>query len=326
MAAASYQLTDAQKTGDANAAVLAEETRNGYLFWGLTTAAILVTEVLGANFIEFASKELHNLWHVIPKGNVTIPWPTISWTTGHLENDWSGTAAIVVAVIAVAVFYALSKQPSDTSQGRHLRGSGATRSPLGFYGWPLSVFPPIAAGFIGYYALNVGEKGLDADESAHRKFLLGAIIYGTFAVLGVILPSVLIFFFRREVQFPTLMFTIRRLRSWAPWSAALIVGGMAILFIHLALYPWPDITKEPIKYAGNTADDARALALAAVKAARAPALPKLVPSAQIRGIDSGDEAWVVFFKPKTTATGVRPGDCYVVVKSSQATPTDACKT
>jgi hypothetical protein len=335
MAAASYGLTDADKAthagadpaaNAAKAAVLNQETHNGYLFWGLTTAAILVTEVLGANFISWATKQLHDLWHVIPQGHLTIPWPTISWTTGHLENDWSGTAAIVVALIAVGVFYALSKQPSDTSQGRHLRDPGTTRTPWRFYGWWVSVFPPIAAGFIGYYTLNVGEQGLDADESAHRKFLLGCVIYGTFATLGVILPSVLIFVFRREVQFPALMFTIRRLRLWAPWSAALIVGGMAILFVHLALYPWPDITKEPTKYAGDTADDARALAVAAVRKDRDPALPKLVSSAQIRGIDGGDEAWVVFFKPKTTTTGARPGDCYVIVKGPQATTSgDPCK-
>ena len=169
------------------------------------------------------------------------------------------------------------------------------------------------AGLIGYYAIGVNGKHLEGDESAHRKFLLGCVIYGTFAALGVIIPSFLIVVFRREVQFPTLMFTIRRLRHALPWTAALIVGGMAILIIHLALYPWPDITKEPVKYAGNTADSARAKAVAQLKEVRDPALTKLIASAQIRGIDGGDEAWVVFFKPRTTS-GLVYGGCFVTVR------------
>jgi hypothetical protein len=314
-------LTDREKS-DSQPALLDQETHHGYLFWGLTIAAILITELLGANFISGLTRVIHeHVWAAIPHVNLTIPWPTISWTVGRLENDWTPVAALVVGSITVTVFYALSKQPRHTSQGRSLRDPNATWRPLHIYGWWMSIFPPLAAGLIGYYALHVGTNGLDADESAHRKLLLGCVIYGTFAVFGVIVPSVLILFAKREVQFPTLMFTIRRLRHRWPWTAAVIVAGLSILYIHLALYPWPDISREPISYAGNTADQARAKAVAKVKEVRSTQLPKLFPSAQLRGVSADAEtAWIVFFKPVTAN-----GRCFVLVRDKLATPVRECK-
>src|SRR5689334_19755317 len=76
-----------------------EILRRGYLFWGITAGAILVTEALGA-----ASGWLEHKLHI------HIPWPTISSTVGHLEDRWSIVGAVVVGVIAAIAFYALSRK------------------------------------------------------------------------------------------------------------------------------------------------------------------------------------------------------------------------
>src|SRR6185437_4753236 len=58
------------------------------------------------------------------------------------------------------------------------------------------------------------------------------------------------------VPFPPLLFTIKKLRGRLHWLAALIVGGLAVLSIHLAFYPWPDLVREPTVYAGMSGTEA----------------------------------------------------------------------
>jgi hypothetical protein len=64
-----------------------------------------------------------------------------------------------------------------------------------------------------------------------------------------------------EPGFTSLCVTIGALRRRSDWLARLLTialtAGLGILAIHLAFYPWPDITKEPVQYAGLTARDAR---------------------------------------------------------------------
>ena len=68
----------------------------------------------------------------------------------------------------------------------------------------------------------------------------GYVIYGLIAVFLVIIPSVLAYWFAREVPWPTLLTTIMNLeRRWRP-AAAVVLAGLVILLFHLALPPWPD--------------------------------------------------------------------------------------
>ena len=71
-------------------------------------------------------------------------------------------------------------------------------------------------------------------------WVLGYVIYGLIAIFLVIIPSVLAYWFAREVPWPTLLATITSLeRRWRP-AAAVVLAGLVILLIHLALPPWPD--------------------------------------------------------------------------------------
>jgi hypothetical protein len=281
-----------------------EILRRGYLFWGITAGAILVTEALGA-----ASGWLENKLHV------HIPWPTISSTVGHLEDRWSIVGAVVVGVIAAIAFYALSRKEENTSQGRTTRHA-ETRT-VRFYNWRLSIVPAVIAGAITYLV----QRGGAPEDANHRKFVLGCVIYATFAFYGVILPSLLIRV-GLEVQFPTLVYTVWHLRAHRPWIAAILVAALSILVIHLALYPWPDITREPAQYAGLSANGAQSRAVEKIREVRVGRAP-LVYSTQLRGVDNGSEAWVVFFKP-AAASGIPYGGCVVVVTDKVVKPTAEC--
>jgi hypothetical protein len=262
----------------------ADETTQGYLFWGPVVAAILVTEALGAFF--------------------DVPWPTISSTVGHLEDRWTIVAALVVGLIGATTYLALvgsGKSPLGRSLVR-----GEPKREVRFY----TAWVPIAATILA----GVVARSLTAD-----KLQVGYAIYGTLAAFGLVIPSLLIVF-RAEVQFPTLFFTVRKLEKRFHWVATLLVASLAILVIHLALYPWPDITKEPTQYAGLDARHAKRQALQAVS--RLPGGGALKYSTQTRGVDGGHDAWLVFFT-SASSSGQYSG-CVVAVTDKAALPAPGC--
>ena len=62
------------------------------------------------------------------------------------------------------------------------------------------------------------------------------------ARLVEILRSILAFWFRTDgVPFPTLFKTVKYLQRRVHPLATVLVAGLAVLAVHLALYPWPDI-------------------------------------------------------------------------------------
>jgi hypothetical protein len=265
-----------------------DETAQGYLFWGPVVGAILVAEALGAFF--------------------HVPWPTISSTVGHLEDRWTIVAVIVVGIIAASAFHALTSGARRTSLGRTCLRAGETR-PVPYYTAAVPIVATIVAG-LGAWAVT--------DD----KLVVGYWIYGTLAVLGIIVPSVLVAVLKRDVRFPTLFFTVGRLRERFHWVATLLVASLAILGVHLALYPWPDITKEPTQYAGLDARAAKAKAVQTVAALRAGKEP-LAYSTQTRGVDNGKDAWLVFFTARTSAAGAF-GGCVVAVRNGAARPAPGC--
>jgi hypothetical protein len=264
------------------------QTAQGYLFWGVVVGLILLVEALAA----FAH----------------VDWPTISSTVGHLENRWTWIAAVVVGIIGAGAFLALAV-PAErkTSLGYTRVWSGDLRD-VRFY----TAAVPIAATLVALVVARI---------FTHDKFVLGYWIYGTLAVTGLVIPSLLVFL-KLQVQFPTLFETVRRIEGKVHyWVATAIAAGLAVLTIHLALYPWPDITKEPVKYAGLDARQARASAIRAVADARA-GKPPLKYSTQARGVDNGNDAWLVFFTA-TDTTGAY-GGCVVSVTEDAAKPAQSC--
>jgi len=73
------------------------------------------------------------------------------------------------------------------------------------------------------------------------KYQIGYLIYGILAA-AVAVTSILAFWFRTDgVPFPTLFQSVKYLQRRLHWLATVLVGGLAVLAVHLALYPWPDI-------------------------------------------------------------------------------------
>jgi hypothetical protein len=275
-----------------------EETAQGYAFWGPVVGAILIVEVLGAAG-DWLKKHL----------SIDVHWPTISSTVGHLENRWTIVAALVVGLIGASAYLALAGDSDrKTSLGRTRLRAGPTR-PLPFY----TAAVPIVATIVAWVV---------ARSITEEKLVVGYWIYGTLAVFGIVVPSLLLLA-KAEVQFPTLFFTARRLQRHNHWVATALVASLAILVIHLALYPWPDITKEPTQYAGLDARQARGRAVRSIAELRAGKTP-LKYSTQARGVDNGEDAWLVFFTAATTDAGGAYAGCVVSVRAEAVHPAAGC--
>jgi hypothetical protein len=127
-----------------------------------------------------------------------------------------------------------------------------------------------------------------------EKLVLGYSIYGSLLVFGIVIPSLLVQVAHRDARFPSVWIPVAVLRDRFPVTPYLLVGGLAILVIHLALYPWPDITRESTSYAGLSARAAQSKAVKRIRDLRAD-LPALRYSTQTRGVADGKDAWLVFF-------------------------------
>jgi hypothetical protein len=181
--------------------------RLGYVVWGAVALVVAIPE----------------LWALASNG---APWPTISGTTGHLEDLWHPTAVFVVALIVVAAALA-------TGYGRPAERT-PTVAPAGQW-WPFlylgsAVAFTVGAGFLASGVVN-GSEG---------RFVLGYVIYGLIGFFFILLPAVFGWVF--VVPFPSLITTLRDLERRVPLVALVVLAGLVILLIHLALYPWPDVT------------------------------------------------------------------------------------
>ena len=170
------------------------------------------------------------------------PWPTISGTVGELEWVWSPTSLVVVAVIVFIAAHAVATPLAEPSKvgvhGRRGRTKGgrftakpdrseAVVSPYWYF--------PIALAFV-----IVGS--VLAAEQANGKWDLAYVLYPLIAFWCLIVPSVLAAVRAWDVPFPTLFRTIANLERRLHFVALVLIAGFAILLIHLAFYPWPDIS------------------------------------------------------------------------------------
>jgi hypothetical protein len=71
------------------------------------------------------------------------------------------------------------------------------------------------------------------------KIEVGYVVWGAFAI-AVIVPEVLAYFGKSFTPFPGVARTAVNLEARWPVAAVAILAGLAILTVHLILYPWPD--------------------------------------------------------------------------------------
>lgn len=188
---------------------------NGYLFWGLVALFIAVPELL-AGF----SKTLR----------ADIPWPTISNLVGKdLEAHHHWIALVVVGLIVAVTVHALDHPGEQKMSGHALRGPAHEAKPL-----------PWGRAYIVAVAVAGLAAGLIGSAAGAGKNELGYSIYLTLAVVGIVVPSALAYWAHRVLDLPTLFAALAFLRGRAPWVALVVVSLLAVLLLHLALYPWPN--------------------------------------------------------------------------------------
>jgi hypothetical protein len=269
--------------------------KNGYRFWGPVVVAILVTEVLGA-----LADWLHR------RTILEIKWPTISSTVGHLETLSPILAVLVVGGIAAVAFEAVTYPPRRRVGGRAVYHRVRRQEPTRYYDWWV-VVGIVAIGIV----LSVFVFHWD-------KYEVGYTIYGLLLCFGILVPTVLAYFGGMIVSFPGLIFTVRKLERRLHWVAVLVVAGLAILLVHLALYPWPDLVRDSTSYAGLGRSDAIAAAEQQIRG-------NLSFRSASRGEFGGNDAWILTFEPANSfgsacVVAVRKGD-----NSTAATPSAACR-
>jgi hypothetical protein len=267
--------------------------KNGYRFWGPVVAAILVAEVLGA-----AADWLHR------RAIFDVKWPTISSTVGHLETLSSILAALVVGLIAAVAFEALTYPTRRRASGRAVYHRVRRERHTRFYDWWVVVLIVVVGTVLAVWVFH------------WDKYQVGYTIYGLFLTFGIVVPASLAYFGGRIVSFPGLIFTVRKLERRLHWVAVVIVAGLAILLVHLALYPWPDLVRDSTSYAGLVRSDA-------VAAGQKDAGTLAFRSAE-RGEFDGRDAWILSFEPahgfgSTCVVAVRKG-----AAGTTATPSPSC--
>ncbi len=193
-----------------------DETREnwGYGVWFTLAVIVAVPEIMAAAW--------SGSW-----------FPTISGTVGDLEYRMPWVAVVVVAVIACAVYGAIRFGPEAKGEEDGEEQENQTPTILG----------EVTAGF--YFFLSIiaiagGTAIAAVVTGGFDRFAVGRTLYGLTALLWVAVPSLSAWLIK-WTPFPTLFAMVRNLeRKFAP-LAYLVVAGLAVLVVHLAFYPWPEV-------------------------------------------------------------------------------------
>jgi hypothetical protein len=220
----------------------------GYWVWGVMGVVIATPEIWAAS------------------RGCESRWPTISTTIGHLQHRAPVLALIPVALIILGAYFTLafkSRSAPDivddgaclavtTPEGRRAKvpfTSYDQLAPTEALGWTqTSMTQPRAGWRVGRYfivATSAVVLGWVLALPFENRYLVGYVGYSLIAFFWVVLPNVAAYWFARDVEFTTLVYTVGLLGRRIPIVAGLTAALLAILLIHLALYPWP--SEGPLK-------------------------------------------------------------------------------
>src|SRR5215472_6827683 len=223
---------------------------SSFVIWGAVALVIAIPEI----------------W-----GSVAPHWfYSISRTTGALENSWNPTRIIVVALLVAGTVVAIKRPPgarkvpgekrlgvpelTKDRQAPHWdqHWEGLSRTERGrikadrFQPWPekrnkivsiamevlaVVVLAAAVVAIIGWHFVTV-----------RSPFTLSLILYGAiFLVFGVI-PNLVAYFGGPDAPFRTVFYTVEWFgRLWGGITKLIFLGGMGVLLMHLAFYPWPSV-------------------------------------------------------------------------------------
>ncbi|HEX6662997.1 MAG TPA: hypothetical protein VF025_04935, partial [Gaiellaceae bacterium] len=126
-----------------------------------------------------------------------------------------------------------------------------------------------------------------------------------------------------DARFPSLWIPVSVLSQRYRATPYVLVAGLSVLVVHLALYPWPDITRESTSYAGLSAHAAQTRAITKIAQLRT-GMPELRYSTQARGVADGKDAWLVYFTPASGSGAAAYSGCVVIVRDGSVTPSAEC--
>jgi hypothetical protein len=221
----------------------------GYVVWGAMGVIIAVPEI----------------WAASASG---LPWQTISSSVGTgLSRDHTYVSLVVVIVLVIVGYYSfrypLTRREltpdAETRAGTTVRDRPYRRME---HGGRLTLSakqqPDADTGLIGtigiayFFASSAVIAGATilADQlssGSSERYHASYVLYGLIAVFWILVPSVVALTMGHEAPWPTLFVTIKNLETrlgplFGSLAAALIAAGIAILLLHLVLYPFPDIT------------------------------------------------------------------------------------
>jgi hypothetical protein len=221
----------------------------GYLVWGAMGVIIAVPEV----------------WAAAGSG---LPWQTISSSVGTgLSRDHTFVSLVVVIVLVIVGYYSFryplnrreATRAAETRAGSKVRERPYRRME---HGGRLTLSakqqPDADSGLVGtlgivyFFATSAVVAGATilADQlssGSAERYHASYVLYGLIAVFWILVPSVVALTLGHEAPWPTLFVTIKTLETrlgplFGSLAAAFIVAGLAILLLHLVLYPFPDIT------------------------------------------------------------------------------------
>jgi hypothetical protein len=217
----------------------------GYAVWGVMGVIVAVPEI----------------WAAVGRG---LPWQTISSTVGSgLARDNSWVDLVVIIVLVLVAYYSFryppTKPPSPVRTEEKVRERPYRRMAEGgrltlstkehpdaetpVIGWIGVVYLLGSSAIIAGATILTSQLSSGASEKYHTSYVL----YGLIALFWILGPSLAALVGGHEAPFPTLFMTIKSLEErlgplFGSLVAALIVAGLAILLLHLVLYPFPDIT------------------------------------------------------------------------------------
>lgn len=209
----------------------------GYAVWGAMGLVIAIPE----------------LWAAFQ--GETSKWPTISTTIGHLESKWPVVALAPVALIAGFGYELLRFKPAVLTVQADLQGLG--RTPEGRLA-KVDFETAELATMRDQQMIERGRREVSARMyfggvtilialawgvalTLNERYLVGYVLYALIAVFWVLVPNALAYWWRRDVPFTTLFFTLRQLDGRLHFVSAVVVALLAVLMLHLAFHPWPSL-------------------------------------------------------------------------------------
>jgi hypothetical protein len=162
-----------------------------------------------------------------------------------LEERWPVVAIAVVSALVVIAVHAvrmpifawgrpLAHQADGAALGR-TKGGRVTRSPAATDELSPWLYFPLALICV------VGGSVL-ASALSDNRWILGYVIYGLIALFGILLPSALAYGRTPDAPFAGLFPTIADLQLRLHFVGLILLTGLVVLLIHLAFYPWPDVS------------------------------------------------------------------------------------